>query len=57
MNRKKCRLLHHDNPFLRLAPFKMEVASVVPFLIVVHEILTPEDTDHLIKLSTPKVDR
>ena len=53
--RKKCRLLHHGNPYLALGPFRMEVASVVPFLVILHGLLTPEDTDHLVNISTPRV--
>ena len=54
---QKCRLLHHGNPFLKLTPFKMEVASVVPFMIVVHEVLTDADADHLVELSRPLLSR
>jgi len=53
----KCRLLHQDDPYLKLGPFKMEVASNTPFIMVVHELLTDEDTEYLVNWATPKLSR
>lgn len=47
----KCSYLHHDNPFLKLAPFKYEVASEEPFIIVIHELINDEEMNYLVNIS------
>ena len=34
-----CRYQHHSNPYLRLAPFKLEEINDEPFIVVFHEII------------------
>lgn len=51
----QCHLLHHDDPYLRLGPFKYEVASNEPFIIVYHELLTEEEMNHLVEKSKPNL--
>ncbi len=47
----KCSYLHHHNPFLQLGPFKYEIASKDPFIIVIHELLNEEEMNYLVNIS------
>ena len=35
-----CRYLHHNNPYLKLGPFKEEMYSHIPYSVVFHDILS-----------------
>ena len=52
-----CGLLHHNDPYLRLAPFKYETASVDPFIMVFHDIINQDEIDHFVNISTPNLSR
>ena len=52
-----CRFLHHQNPYLKLGPFKEELKSERPYAVVFHDILTDAEMDYLIKISIPKLSR
>lgn len=39
----KCRMVHHDRPYLRLGPFKYELKNSVPQLILIHEFATERE--------------
>ena len=54
---KPCRLLHHQNPYLKLGPFKEEMHSDIPYSVVFHDILTDTEIDFLKEESTPKLSR
>ena len=53
----KCHYLHHFKPHLRLGPFKIEVASADPYLIVVHDIFTEAEMDYIVRLARPNLSR
>jgi prolyl 4-hydroxylase len=44
--RLQCRLLHHNDPYLRLAPFKMEELSEQPFVIKLHDFMSDDEIRH-----------
>ena len=48
-----CGYLHHFDPYLKLGPFKYEVHSLAPFVMVYHDFFTPAEMDHMIKKSKP----
>ena len=54
---KPCQLLHHQNPYLKLGPFKEEIYSVIPYSVVFHDILTNTEIDFLKKESMPFLSR
>ena len=54
---KPCRLVHHQNPYLKLGPFKEEMYSIVPYSVVFHDILTDSEIDFLKKESSPNLSR
>ena len=51
----KCRLLHHQDPYLRIGPFKEEQMSHRPYLVVFHDILSEKDIKVLVQESRPKL--
>ena len=57
LQQKPCSLLHHQNPYLKVGPFKEEMYSIVPYSVVFHDILTETEIDFLQKESTPKLSR
>lgn len=46
----KCRYVDHNNPFLKLAPFKEEEAFLDPRIVVYHDIIKDEEIETLKKL-------
>lgn len=42
----KCRFVHHNNPFVKLGPFKVEEKSDDPFIVVFHEFMTPSEIEY-----------
>ncbi len=53
----KCHYLHHNDPFLRLAPFLIEVASEEPYIIVLHKFFSEAEMNYLVDTSKPKLSR
>jgi prolyl 4-hydroxylase len=56
-NLPKCGYLHHFNPYLRLGPFKVEVAVRSPYISILHDLLTEEEIEWLIQYSIPRLSR
>ena len=56
---RTCRHLHHKDPFHRLAPFKLEVASEHPdpHIVVIHGMLEEEDIRHWVDWAAPRLSR
>lgn len=44
-----------DRPFLRIAPFKVEVLHLNPDVYLFHQVLTDETSDILVSLAKNKV--
>ena len=42
----RCRLLHHHDPFAKLGPFKMEEASLQPYIMVVRQLMASSEMEH-----------
>ena len=51
------RFLHHNDPFLKLAPFKTEQYSNNPYIILAHDILSSEEISYLIAKSQKYLSR
>lgn len=49
--------MHHDEPYLKLGPFKLEVASVIPYIAVFHHLLTDKEIDSIIEDAKPLLTR
>ena len=53
----KCHFLHHFDPYLKLCPFKLEVKLDKPYRIILHDMLTEEEIQHILNLSIPNLSR
>jgi len=56
-DRHQCRLVHHKDPYTKLGPFKLEIVHHEPFLMVIHELFTEEDTNYLVDWARPRLSR
>ena len=56
---RRCHHLHHRDPFNRLGPFKVEVASALPdpHIVVIHGMLEEEDLQHWHDWASPRLSR
>jgi len=53
----KSHWLHRNDPFLRLAPFKLEVASEQPHIVLFKDFLTEKEISFLVETSKPMLSR
>lgn len=53
----KCRFLHHNDPYLKLGPFKEDQVSDRPYAVIFRDILSPPEIDFLIDYATPRLSR
>eukprot|EP00095_Tigriopus_kingsejongensis_P000177 maker-scaffold487_size158652-snap-gene-0.42 protein:Tk00177 transcript:maker-scaffold487_size158652-snap-gene-0.42-mRNA-1 annotation:"af495541_1prolyl 4-hydroxylase alpha-related protein ph4" len=53
----RCRWLHHSNPFLRLAPFKMELVNEQPFVCQFHDFMHNNEMEHFQAYAKPNLFR
>ena len=51
------RFLHHDNPYLKLGPFKEEQYSAMPYSVIFHDILSDTEINFLIEESRKNLTR
>ena len=54
---KHCRFLHHNDPYLKLAPFKLEQYSTKPYLVIFHDILSNGEISFIVNKSKPILSR
>ena len=52
-----CRYQHHFDPYLRLAPFKMEEVNIDPFVVVFYEIISDTEIAKLKKRAIGDLER
>ena len=52
---EKCKFLHHHDSYLRLGPFKVEVARESPYVSILHDLLSSKEISWLINESKPKL--
>ena len=50
-----CRFLHHQDPYLKMGPFKEDHILSKPYVVIFRDILTENDINELIKESSPKL--
>ena len=52
-----CRFLHHQNPYLKVGPFKEDHISKRPYAVIFRDILSENDMNDLIEKSSPFLSR
>ena len=50
-----CKFLHHQDSYVKLGPFKVEMARKYPYVSVLHDLLSSKEIDWLIKESKPQL--
>ncbi|XP_057666145.1 prolyl 4-hydroxylase subunit alpha-1 [Diorhabda carinulata] len=53
----KCRYVTHNNPFLLIAPFKVEEAHINPNLYIFHDVMSDQEIETVKRLARPKFQR
>lgn len=53
----KCGFIHHNNPYFRLGPFKLEVLNELPFVSMFHDFMHNAEMDHYKAFAKPKLFR
>lgn len=51
----RCRYVSLDNPFLKLAPLKLEEANLSPYIVIYHNVLSDEEIQTIQNMSKPRV--
>jgi len=54
---KKCRLLHHDNPYLLAGPFKFEELSFEPYISLIHDLMYEPEIKYYKQYASDKLER
>ncbi|KAJ8914268.1 hypothetical protein NQ315_011000 [Exocentrus adspersus] len=52
-----CRYVTNNNPYLRIAPFKVEEAHHKPDLFIFHDVMSDSEIETIKKLATPRFRR
>ncbi|KAL5285640.1 hypothetical protein ACFFRR_007370 [Megaselia abdita] len=52
-----CKYVTYNNPFLTLAPFKLELLSSDPLIVMYHNVLYDSEITHLLNKSIPHIKR
>ncbi|CAH0556530.1 unnamed protein product [Brassicogethes aeneus] len=53
----KCKYFHNNNPFLKIAPFKVEEAHLDPDLFIYHNVMSDNEIETIKKLAYPRFRR
>ena len=57
ITRLYCVYNYSTDPFLKLAPLKMEILSLDPYVVVYHQVLLESQINYFIEKSSPKLQR
>ncbi|TRY78772.1 hypothetical protein TCAL_01746 [Tigriopus californicus] len=52
-----CKYEHRNKPYYMYGPRKIEIVSLKPYIAVLHEFITPSESEEIISKSTPKLKR
>ncbi|KAJ8977990.1 hypothetical protein NQ317_004535 [Molorchus minor] len=53
----RCRYINNNNPFLKIAPFKVEEAYLKPDLLIFHDVMSDSEIETVKRLATPRFRR
>ena len=53
----KCHLLHHNDVYMKLGPFKIEEASKSPYIAVMYDMMYDNEMDHFKSFASDKLKR
>lgn len=55
ISKLKCKYVSHNNPFLLIAPFKVEEAHHKPDLFIYHDVMSDAEIETIKRLAVPRV--
>ncbi|CAG9772637.1 unnamed protein product [Ceutorhynchus assimilis] len=53
----RCRYVSNNNPFLKIAPFKVEEANLEPDLFIFHDVMSDDEIATIKRLAQPRFQR
>ena len=53
----QCHLVHHDDPYLKMAPLLLEQHRLKPYRMMLHKFLSDVEIDHLVAVSKPHLSK
>lgn len=53
----RCRYMTNNSPFLKIAPLKLEEASLDPYIVVYHDVLYDAEIEKIKEFSMPRVSK
>lgn len=51
----RCRYVWNNNPFLRIAPLKLEEANLVPYIVIYREVISDQEIETIQNMAKPRV--
>lgn len=51
----RCRYVYDNTPFLKIAPLKLEEASLDPYIVVYHDVVYDSEIEFVKAMSMPRV--
>lgn len=51
----KCRYVYNKSSFIKIAPLKMEEASLKPYIVVYHDVLYDSEIEVIKTMAKPRV--
>lgn len=51
----KCRYITENSPFLKIAPLKLEEASLKPYIVVYHDVMYDKEIEFIEQTAKPRV--
>lgn len=51
----RCRYVSNSNPFLKLAPLKLEEASLTPYIVIYHDVMSDDEILTIQNMAKPRV--
>lgn len=55
--RLKCRFVTNKSAFLKIAPLKLEEASLTPYIVIYHDVLYDQEIELIKQMAKPRVSR
>lgn len=57
LSKLKCRYVTNKSPFLKIAPLKLEEASLSPYIVVYHDVIYDREIELIKQMAKPRVNK
>lgn len=55
LSQLKCRYVTNKSPFLKIAPLKLEEASLKPYIVIYHDVIYDREIELIKQMAKPRV--